>query len=465
MRNRLFIYLGVIISFLFSSNLFSNQVTTTTLPQKNNVIELIEDRIYQIADKIVPLVVHIEVIQKYAGPKKRKVSGSGLIVSPNGYILTNNHVVEDATKIEVTLLKKKKKYPAKLIGRDELTDIAVIKIKLNKKITPPQFGKYKNVKVGDLVLAIGNPYGLDGTVSLGIVSAKGRNIRYGNLINQFIQTDAMIDYGSSGGPLVNFKGEVIGINSMGEGRGIGFTIPIDTALKVMKSFIKNGIIKRGWLGVYVQSFDRDMAEYFGYPDLTGIMVSGVIKGSPAEKAGIKAGDIICEVNGEDIDIEEDKDINNFRRLISNFKPGTVVKMKIFRYKLRKKKKKPFLTLKVKLVEHPKVEPKKYDTPYGFSVEEITLDRQLRMKLKSRRGAYVSYVERGSPASEAGLYAGEVIIKIDDHRINSIDDLKKILENYKKESKEKFLIVTRSRNWYNYHLVIPFESSQTLNKGK
>ncbi len=441
----------------FSSNLFSeNSAKVTTPVLKNNVIELIENRIYQIADEIVPLVVHIEVIQKYLGTRKRKVSGSGLIVSRDGYILTNNHVVEDATNIEVTLYKDRKKYTAKLIGKDELTDIAVIKINLDKKINVPKFGKYKDVRVGDLVLAIGNPYGLDGTVSLGIVSAKGRNIRYGNLINKFIQTDAMIDYGSSGGPLVNFKGEVIGINSMGEGRGIGFTIPIDTALKVMNSFIKLGHLERGWLGVFVQAFDRDMADYMGVPKLTGVLITGIVRNSPADRAGIKIGDIICEFDGHKVDVEEDKDINDFRRMIANYKPGSKVKVKIYRYNQAKRKGK-FLYVTVKLTKHPKVEPAKFDTSYGFSVEEITLGTQLKYQLKNRNGVLVTYVERGTPASEAGMFSGEVIVKIDGKRIHSLKDLKRVLEEYRKTGKRKFLIIAKYKSAYRYHLIIPFHS--------
>ncbi len=445
-----------LLSLFLSFNLFPFSGNVTGGIFKNNVIELIEDRIYQIADEIVPLVVHIEVIQKYLGERKRKVSGSGLIVSQDGYILTNNHVVEDATVINVTLYKGKKKYKAKLIGRDELTDIAVIKIDLDKKVKIPKFGHYKDVKVGDLVLAIGNPYGLDGTVSLGIVSAKGRNIRYGNLINEFIQTDAMIDYGSSGGPLVNFKGEVIGINSMGEGRGIGFTIPIDTALKVMRDFIKLGRIERGWLGVVVQAFNRDMAEYFGKPQLTGVLVSEVIKNSPAYRAGIKVGDVICEFGGHNVDVEESKDINSFRRLITNYAPGSKVKVKIYRFDPRKRKGR-FITLTVKLSKHPKVEPDKYDSDYGFSVEDITVETQLRLQLKKREGVLVTYVERGTPASEAHLFSGEVIVSIDGKKIKSIKDLKRILEKYKKERKRKFLIIAWYKGSYKYHLIIPFAS--------
>ncbi len=455
MLKNFFIY-GVLLVVLISQplDLYSN---TSTIPVKqNNVIELIENRIYQIADEIVPLVVHIEVIQKYLGTRKRKVSGSGLIVSKGGYILTNNHVVEDATKIDVTLYNDKKKYSAKLIGKDELTDIAVIKINLDKKVNIPKFGHYKDVKVGDLVLAIGNPYGLDGTVSLGIVSAKGRNIRYGNLINKFIQTDAMIDYGSSGGPLVNFKGEVIGINSMGEGRGIGFTIPIDTALKVMNNFIKLGQVERGWLGVFVQAFDRDMAEYFGKPELTGILVTGVIKNSPAQKAGIKPGDVITELAGNKIDVEEDKDINDFRRMISDHMPGDKIKVKIYRFNPATRKGK-FLTLKVKLAKHPRVEPEKYDSDYGFSVEGLTLEDVLKYQLPNNQGVLVTYVERGTPASEAGMFSGEVIVRIDGKPVKNITELKKILKKYKKEHKKKFLIIARYKQSFRYHLIIPFGS--------
>jgi len=455
MRRLLLIFLAVII---FEAPILAQ--SETKVVNEQNVIEEIEGRINKVKEKILPLVVHIDVIQKYMGTRKRKASGSGIIVSKDGYILTNNHVVAQSTKIDVTLMGDERKYSAKLIGRDELTDIAVIQIKVDKNFDKPAFQPYKDVKVGEYVLAFGNPYGLDGSITQGIVSAKGRNINYGKLINEFIQTDAMIDYGSSGGPLVNFKGELVGINSMGEGRGIGFTIPIDTALKVMDSFINNkGKINRGWLGVFVQSFNRDLADYYGVPDLTGVIITGFIDGSPAKKAGIKAGDIVTEIDGKVIEAEEAKDLNSFRRIISSHKPKDKVKIKV--YRVRKNKKGKYHTYTVKLTSHPNIDPDKQDTDFGFGVADLTLDNQLSLSLQDKKGVIVTYIENGSAASEAGLSVHNVIIKIDNYNINNITDFKKAINKVK--NKKKFLIVCRGKYSKKFVVIKKIEENGKKNK--
>ena len=175
----------------------------------------------------------------------------------------------------VTVPGEKKKLEAKLLGADIQTDIAVIKVSRKKPLPFPKFTDSDKVRVGEWVIAIGNPYGLDGTVSFGIVSAKGRNLELPDLINEFIQTDAMIDHGSSGGPLLNLRGEVLGVNSRGQGRGIGFTIPINTAMKVKEQIVASGQIERGYLGVSVQPFDRDLAQHFKMPDASGVIINSV----------------------------------------------------------------------------------------------------------------------------------------------------------------------------------------------
>jgi len=193
--------------------------------------EDLQERIIEISERVKPSVVHIEAIVR-VNDRRNQVTGSGLIASESGLILTNQHVVERSEKVEVSVPGRKKRYPATILGTDKQTDIAVLQIQPEGALPAAVFGSIDEVRVGQWVLAIGNPYGLDGTVSFGIVSAKGRNLEIPDLINDFIQTDAMIDRGSSGGPLVDLDGRVIGINSRGQGRGIGFTIPIDTALEV-----------------------------------------------------------------------------------------------------------------------------------------------------------------------------------------------------------------------------------------
>src|SRR4029453_3047549 len=215
--------------------------------------------------------------------RRSEVTGSGLIVTPDGAVLTNEHVVDKAEKITVSVPGRKRKYPARLIGTDRQTDVALLRIDPDPEhpFTAARLSS-EAVHVGQWVLAIGNPYGLDGTVSLGIVSAKGRNLEIPELLNDFIQTDAMIDRGSSGGPLVDLEGRVIGINSRGQGRGIGFTIPGDTVPDVPAQ-ISDGGVERGWLGISIQPLDRDLAAYLGQPDVSGVIVNSVADDSPAQK--------------------------------------------------------------------------------------------------------------------------------------------------------------------------------------
>ena len=223
----------------------------------------LEERIIEIAEQVKPSVVHIEAIVRM-NDRRNQVTGSGVIAHPDGRILTNHHVVDRAEKVTVSVPGVKRKYPARIVGTDMQTDIAVLRIESDTPLPAARFGSTEDVRVGQWVLAIGNPYGLDGTVSFGIVSAKGRNLELPETLNDFIQTDAMIDRGSSGGPLVDLEGFVIGINSRGQGRGIGFTIPIDTALEVAKQ-LEAGGIERGYIGITMQPLDRDLAEYLGPP--------------------------------------------------------------------------------------------------------------------------------------------------------------------------------------------------------
>ncbi|MCX5867606.1 MAG: trypsin-like peptidase domain-containing protein, partial [Proteobacteria bacterium] len=271
--------------------------------------------ITEVSQAVQPAVVHIQAILKQEN-RKVTVVGSGVIIDPQGHIITNEHVVSKAVKITVTIPNFKKKFPAKVKGTDKQTDLAVIQIEPEGQIPVAQLGNSDQVQVGEWVLAIGNPYGLDGTVSFGIVSGRGRNVENGPLITDFLQTDAMIDFGSSGGPLVNLKQEVIGINSMMQGRGIGFTIPVNTVLEVKNKILSAGKIDRGWIGVTIQPLNRDLAEYYGIPQRSGVVVNAVFSGSPAERAGIVPGDIVFELAGNPVECENDEDIKNFVRMVS-----------------------------------------------------------------------------------------------------------------------------------------------------
>ncbi|HTO06948.1 MAG TPA: PDZ domain-containing protein, partial [Myxococcota bacterium] len=269
------------------------------------------------------------------------------------------------------------------------------------------------------VIAIGNPYGLEGSVSLGIVSAKGRDLRTEQLLNDFIQTDAMIDHGSSGGPLINLKGEVIGINSRGQGRGIGFTIPIDTAKRVAGDLLDQGRIARGYLGVTLQPLPRDLARYWGEPGVHGVVVGSVAHDSPAEHAGLQVGDVITKFDGETLHAEKEEDLGQFQRLVAQRSAGRAVNIEIVRGGASK-------TLHASLTTQPKFVPDEQETQHGFTVEEVTESSFRGQRLPQREGVLVSYVESGSEADEAGMERGDLIVELEKSRVATLDEFRKAL---------------------------------------
>ncbi len=391
----------------------------------------LQRRVIAVSEQVKPLVVHIEAIVR-VNDRRNQVTGSGLIASADGLILTNHHVVEKAQKVEVTVPGRRARYRAEVLGTDKQTDVALLKIDPNEPLPVPTFGRNSDVRVGQWVLAVGNPYGLQGTVSFGIVSAMGRNLEVPDLINEFIQTDAMIDRGSSGGPLFDLEGRVIGLNSRGQGRGIGFTIPIDTVLGVKRQ-IERGGIERGWLGITMQPLSRDLATYFAVPDATGVIVSGVSEDSPAKRAKLRPGDIITHFAGEAVEAEKDEDLGTLQRRVAAVPPGEKVRVAFLRDGKAR-------DVTLKLATQPKVEPAERESDLGFHVQEITERLFREQRLDSRRGAYVSFVARGSPASEAGLFPGDIVENIEDRRIGDLDDFDRGLADV--EGRDRFLITAR-----------------------
>jgi len=425
----------VILFLILCVNLSASQKTQRIL----RLFDDLEEVIISVSNSIKPSVVHIEVVKKSESFKYKSLA-SGLIVDRDGLVLTNEHVVDKAQSITVTLASKLE-YPAELIGTDKLTDLALIKIKTDERLTVARLGDSDKVKVGEWVIAVGNPYGFDRTVSFGIISGIGRVLP--NLpveiqpINEFIQTDAAIDPGSSGGPLVNLKGEVIGINSVWVGRGQGFTIPINTAIEIKEKLLLSGIIERGWMGIEIQPLNRDFARYFDDEDLEGIIISDVESDSPAELSGLLPGDIILEYQGKKVKAEKGEDIKKFNLLISQTKPDETAKLKIKREDM-------LLNLEVKIGQKPKVKPDEYETDLGFTVEEITDAMYRRYRLEDKVGVIVSYVEVGSPASKGELSESDVIKKIEDKEIQTLDGFKDVLEELK-EKKELLLTVKRGKS--------------------
>jgi serine protease Do len=404
----------------------------------------LERRIVTVAEAVTPSVVHIQAILKI-DDRRSEVTGSGLIVTADGAILTNEHVVDDAEKITVSVPGRKRKYPARLVGSDRQTDIALLRIDPDPEhpFTAARLST-DAVRVGQWVLAIGNPYGLDGTVSLGIVSAKGRNLEIPDLLNEFIQTDALIDRGSSGGPLVDLDGRVIGINSRGQGRGIGFTIPIATARDVMAQ-LDHGGIERGYLGVSLQALDRDLAEHLGLGEATGVLVSQVVPKSPAERAGLQTGDVITHFDRQEVEAEEEEDIGSFQRRVAGVTPGTQVELGYLRGG------RPATAL-VQIGEQPKIEGEEVETPVGFHVKEITPNLARAHRLTSTAGAFVNFVANGSPASEAGLRVGDVIVQIEAKEVATLDGFRAALAGV--DVQRRFLVRAQRGDDLKFVLIVP-----------
>ena len=371
--------------------------------------------------------------------------GSGVIVSADGYIITNNHVVEQADEITVTLADGKTELKAKKIGTDAGSDIAVIKIEA-KDLKPITFADSEKIKVGDVVLAIGNPFALRQTVTKGIISAVGRNQTGISEFGNFIQTDASINPGNSGGALVDALGRLVGINSAiysqtGGAMGIGFAVPSNQARSVMESLIKYGKVQRGLLGIKMQELDEKLAENLKAPTKDGIAVTEVVPGGGAEKAGVKVGDVITEMNGRPVE-----EMAAFRNSIANMMPGTKVELKVFRNGMPK-------ALSVTLVERPQdgvalggvpslppAPAKVPDVLDGVEVGDLTPDARKRFGIgEDVKGALVTKVSPDSACADAEIRAGDVIVDIDGKKIAGADDAVKLSEEVKTKSSVRLRI--------------------------
>ena len=357
---------------------------------------------------------------------RRPGLGSGFIIDKDGYIVTNNHVVDGADTIKV-VLKDETEYPAKVIGRDSVTDIALIKIEAKGNLPTVALGSSDDLKVGEWVTAIGSPFGLQYTVTAGIVSAKGRAIGSGPY-DDFIQTDASINPGNSGGPLINMKGEVVGINTMiiAGGQGIGFAIPIDMAKGIVTQLRTSGEVTRGWLGVTIQDLKGDLADYYGLKGKTGVLVASVVPGDPADQAGIQPTDVITDVNGQAVNTSRD-----LTRLAAKLAVGDTAKVTILRNGKSK-------TLEVQIGKRPLTMAsvsqngqKKKEGEYGFSVTDITPELARRFNLEDTAGVMVVGVAPRSKADAAGIQKGDLIIEINHQTVASVKDFKNLIDQNKK----------------------------------
>ena len=370
---------------------------------------------------------------------RQRSLGSGFIIDQEGYILTNNHVIEKAEEIKVKLYNGKV-YDAEVIGRDPKTDIALIKIEADEELPVAKLGDSDKLQVGEWVIAIGNPFGLEHTVTAGIISAKGRVIGAGPY-DDFLQTDASINPGNSGGPLFNLKGEVVGINTaiIAGGQGIGFAIPINMAKRLLPQ-LKRGKVVYGYLGVYIQDLTPELARSFGLEEPEGALVTEVIPDSPAEEGGIEKGDVIIEFDGKKI-----HNTYQLRKEVGATPVGKRVEVVVLR-----KGKRLSLWVKIGELKELEVAARPEDIgKWGLGVQEITEELAAHLGLPETEGVLVKEVKPGSPAQRAGVSPGDVIIEIEQHKVKDMGDYRRLMRKY---AKAKSLLLTLRIKAQDYHIL-------------
>jgi serine protease Do len=355
-----------------------------------------------------------EQFERFSRNIPMKGKGSGFIVSEDGYILTNNHVVADADKIEVTLADGKS-FPAEVVGTDPTFDLAVIKIDA-KNLPVLELGDSDEIRVGEWVVAIGNPYGFESSVTVGVISAKNRSVRAKNLnFDGFLQTDAAINPGNSGGPLLDLDGNVVGINTaiIPYAQGIGFAVPVNMAKQVLDDLVKYGTVKRGWLGVYIQPLTPEFAKAYGVEGDNGAVVSDVIPESPAAKAGLRRGDVIVAVDGRAIEDHTDLSLR-----IRSHLEGDKVRLKVIR---EGKEREISVTLGSIPGQSQQADRslKETEERLGLRVEPVTPELKRELGAPASRGMAVTEVVPGSPAHRTGLRRGDIILEVNGR---PVDDL-------------------------------------------
>lgn len=431
------------------------------------LLEEFEEELQRVVDEVSPSVVTVFAVQEiefnpfdsfdlpFRFPpiepfrQERRSIGSGVIVKKEGnivYILTNNHVVENAKSIVVRFDRHTER-KARLVGGDPKTDIAVLEVNargikdIERRIA--KLGDSDKVRVGHIVIAIGNPYGLERTVTVGVVSALKRSIGI-TQYESYIQTDAAINPGNSGGPLINIRGEVIGINTaiVASGQGLGFAIPINLAKWVMDQILEHGRVIRGWLGVVIQDITPGITEAIGVKE--GIIVAQVLKGSPADKAGLRVGDIIVKLNGRKLE-----DVRDLQLSIMKTKPGTEVVLTVIREGKE-------VDIRVKVGEMPEKvrgRPRTYQgEDLGLTLRELSPEEKARI---GEEGLLVVSVVPGSPASRSGLRPGDLIISVNYKRVKTVRDFYRMIDNLKDMGKRKALLLVK-RGDTNLYLVLSLE---------
>jgi serine protease Do len=397
-----------------------------------------------------------------APPRRVTSLGSGFIIDPAGFVVTNNHVIEDADEITV-ILQDNTNLKAKLVGRDTKTDVALLKVQYDKPLPFVKFGNSDKARVGDWVIAIGNPFGLGGTVTAGIVSARARDINSGPY-DDYLQTDASINRGNSGGPMFNTDGEVIGINTAifspsGGSIGIGFAIPSALAHTVVDQLKQYGVTKRGWLGVRIQTVTDDIAENLGLPKAHGALVAGATEGGPAEKAGIQPGDVITMFDGKDV-----PDMRRLPRIVAETPINKETTINVWR-------KGKDVQLKVKVGElkedeaqakgddapAPDASPRETASVLGLTLSALTPGLRDRFKLDpGTKGVIITQIAQNSPARGQGLSPGDIILEAASKKVGSPKEVVAAVEDAKAKKRKSVLLMVEGQNGQNF-VVLPLEA--------
>ena len=414
------------------------------------VLEEIQTVITELAEQTKPSVVNLFPIttagrlRDTSGDRTPNASGSGsgLIVDSDGHIVTNNHVIGDATEIEVRF-SDKTKLIAQVIGKDPDTDLALLKVTADRPLPSAQFGDSSMVKVGQWVLAVGNPFGLDRTVTLGVVSGIGRENMNLSRYENFIQTDASINPGNSGGPLFNLRGEVIGINTaiINFAQGIGFAIPSNMAKHVIEQLLAKGKVIRGWLGVGIQPLTTELAKKFGISDGEGVLVNEVFENDPAAVAGIRPGDVIVRIDGAIVDSP-----NKLSRLIGTLTPGAQAKIDVIRDLKH-------VTLTILLTERrdaaavPTAPHARAEVKLGVEVQELTPSLAEKFKLRETKGVMIMRVESNSLAHAEGLRAGDLIKEVNRTETATLADYSAALSRSRRGDTILLRVLRETRAFY------------------
>jgi serine protease Do len=441
------------VAILFSSVIEGGLVEALSADSPGiRMLEEIQTVITELAEQTKPSVVNLFPVSGAArlreGPGERAPnatgSGSGLIVDREGHIVTNNHVIGDATEIEVRF-SDKTKLIAHVIGKDPDTDLAVLKVTTDRPLSSARFGDSSSVKVGQWVLAVGNPFGLDRTVTLGVVSGIGReNINLSRYEN-FIQTDASINPGNSGGPLFNLRGEVIGINTaiINFAQGIGFAIPSNMAKQVIEQLLAKGKVVRGWLGVGIQPLTAELAKKFGVTEGEGVLVNEVFEKDPAALAGIKPGDVIVRIDGAVVDSP-----NKLSRLIATLTPGATSKIEIVRDLKH-------VTMDVPLTERRDTtfvasvsqQEEKLGVRLGLDLQDVTAALADRFKLRESKGVLITKVEPNSLAQAEGLREGDLIKEVNRMDVSSVGEFTSAMARSKRGDTVLLRVLRENRAFY------------------